>query len=133
MPMKVSLALLYACLLIGCAKKEFSWFQPDSGEKIEFAVTLQPGGKREFDVRSDKPLALRLATNATYELMEKHSADWRDPPVRLSHRKRIESLATVKGAGTVLFIPEGDSIPLRLSNATGETLEIVVSSVPTTK
>ena len=97
------------------------------------AITLQPGAKHEFDILSDKPLALRLATNASHDLMEKHSADLRNLPVKLAHRNRIEFLATVKGAGLVLFIPEGESIPLRLSNATSETLEIVVSSVPTPK
>lgn len=133
-PFHVASALLtLICLCSGCGKGEFSWFQPDPGEKMEFSVTLQSGAKREFDIRSDKPLQLRLSTNASYELMVKHSADWRDPPVRLAHRKRIEAVATVKGAGGVLFIPEGGLIPLRLSNATEETLEIVVSSVPITK
>ena len=136
--MKISLSvasIIFALLGLcsGCAKKELSWFQPDPGEKIEFAITLQSGEKHEFDVRSDKPLQLRLSTNASYELMEKHSADWRDPPVRLAHRKRIEALATTKGVGGVLFIPEAGSIPLRLSNATAETLEIIVSSVPIAK
>lgn len=129
----VGIAVAVLFLGSGCAKKELSWFQPDPGEKIEFATTLQAGEKCEFDIHSETPLALRLATNASYELMEKHSTELRDLPVKLAHRNRSEFLATVKGAGLVLFMPEGDSIPLRLSNATAETLEIVVSSVPTAK
>ncbi len=109
---------------MACARKDEQWYTLSPGETVVLTAELESNSQKEFDIQSSEALPLYLETDASYELMERYSGVKR-LPVRLEHRKSIEFIATVKGAGTVLFVPVDGVVPLLLRNETKERLRIV--------
>ena len=121
----VAVLILCALAHVSCSRKDSQWFTLAEGETVVLTTEMAPRSQQEFDIKSTEALPLYLETDASYELMEQYNFAKR-LPVRLEHKKSIESIATVKGAGTVLFIPFDGVIPLLLKNETNERLRVVV-------
>lgn len=129
---RLSAALLILLACAGCRKTEHAWFHAEKGQTLLYSSVIPPHTDREFDIPSSTPLQLSFETDATLELMEKYDPS-PDLPVRLEHRKSIEAVASVKGAGGAIFAPVDGVIPLRLRNKLDVSIEVVVCSDPIKK
>ena len=119
------LVATFLIMLMCVACGESQWFTVAEDDSVIISTAMAPHTQKEVDVPSAKRLLLHFETDASHELMAKYQFVRRQP-VRLELRGGLESIATVKGAGTVWFTPTNGLIPLVLKNETDEKLRIVV-------